>query len=111
MLKTLLGIVLLCISSIFPSAAWAADPDFILTIKDHHFQPAELTVPAGKKIKLLVQNQDATPEEFESHELNREKVISGNGSAIIYIGPLTPGRYPYFGEFHQETAQGVIVAK
>jgi len=99
-------IVLLC-----PLTTFAADPDFILTIKDHRFQPAELTIPAGKKIKLLVENHDATPEEFESHQLNREKIITGNGSTTIYIGPLDPGHYPYFGEFHEDTAQGVIVAK
>jgi len=73
--------------------------------------PAELEVPAGQKIKLLVDNQDPTPEEFESHSLNREKVIPGNSKAAIFIGPLKPGGYEFFGEFHQATAQGRIVAK
>ena len=73
--------------------------------------PAELEVPAGQKIKLLVDNQDPTPEEFESHSLNREKVIPGNSKATIFIGPLKPGSYEFFGEFHQATAQGRIVAK
>mgnify|MGYP001070395433 FL=1 len=68
-------------------------------------------MPAGKKVKLLVSNLDSTPEEFESHELNREKVIAGNGKATIYIGPLSPGRYPFFGEFNEKTARGVIVAE
>lgn len=92
-------------------AAHAADADFTLTIKDHVFIPAQLEIPAGKKIKLLVVNQDATPEEFESHPLNREKVIAANSSTTIYIGPLEPGRYPFFGEFHESSAQGVIIAK
>jgi plastocyanin len=83
----------------------------MLTIKDHQFQPAELTVPSGTKIKLLIENQDATPEEFDSHPLNREKVITGHGTATIYIGPLSPGRYTFTGEFHETTAQGVIVAQ
>ena len=83
----------------------------MLIIKDHQFQPAELTVPSGTKIKLLIENQDATPEEFDSYALNREKVIAGHGTATIYIGPLTPGRYPFTGEFHETTAQGVIVAQ
>jgi plastocyanin len=83
----------------------------MLTIKDHQFQPAELTVPSGTKIKLLIENQDAAPEEFDSYPLNREKVIAGHSSATIYIGPLTPGRYPFIGEFHATTAQGVIVAQ
>lgn len=96
---------------LLPLAALAADGDYTIVIKNHRFQPAELAVPSGKKIKLVVDNQDATPEEFESHELNREKVIAGHSSATIFIGPLQPGRYPYFGEFHADTAKGVIVAK
>ena len=50
----------------------AADDEFKLVIENHKFEPAELTVPAGVKIKLTVENRDATPEEFESHALNRE---------------------------------------
>lgn len=99
------------ISLLLPYAAFAADADYTLTIKEHRFQPSELTIPSGKKIKLLVENQDATPEEFDSYELNREKVIAGNSSAIIFIGPLAPGRYTFAGEFHAATAQGVIVAQ
>ncbi|WP_324780818.1 cupredoxin domain-containing protein [Thiobacillus sedimenti] len=94
-----------------PVAAIAADLEASLTIRNHQFSPAELKVPAGKKIKLIVQNQDPTPEEFESHELNREKVIAGNGKATIYIGPLQPGKYPFFGEFNEKTARGVVIAE
>jgi plastocyanin len=82
-----------------------------LTIREHKFEPAELTVPAGQKIKLLVENQDATPEEFESNELNREKIVVGKGTITVFLGPLDAGRYPFFGDFHQETAQGVLVAR
>ncbi|HNA29918.1 MAG TPA: cupredoxin domain-containing protein [Thiobacillaceae bacterium] len=94
-----------------PLAVSAADVEFSLAIKEHRFVPAEFSVPAGKKIKLLVSNQDSTPEEFESHALNREKVIAGKGQAVIYVGPLAPGRYPFFGEFNERTAQGVLVAE
>jgi plastocyanin len=92
-------------------AAHAQDFEAKLTIRDHKFEPAELTVPAGAKIKLSIENKDATPEEFESHELNREKVVVGNGTITVFVGPLDAGRYPFFGDFHQETAQGVLVAK
>ncbi len=88
-----------------------ATEKFEISIKNHRFEPAELTVPAGQKVKLLIKNLDATPEEFESYTLNREKIIRGNGKATIYIGPLKPGSYKFFGEFNQKTAQGVIVAK
>jgi plastocyanin len=89
----------------------AADAEYTLVIQDHRFQPAELTVPAGQKVKLTVENRDATPEEFESKSLKREKVIAGKSSATIMIGPLTSGRYPFVGEYNEKTAQGVIVAK
>ncbi len=96
---------------LLPFAAHAADADYTLVIREHRFQTSELTVPSGKKIRLLIENQDAAPEEFESHALNREKVIAGHGSATLYIGPLDPGRYTYIGEFNEETAHGVIVAQ
>ena len=103
--------IIYAILMMLPLVTFAADADFTLTIKDHRFQPSELEVPAGKKVKILVVNQDATPEEFESHSLNREKVIAGNGSATIYVGPLAAGNYKFFGEFNEATAQGVIIVK
>lgn len=94
-----------------PLVGFAAEADFTLVIKDHKFEPTELVVPAGEKVKLFVVNKDASAEEFESYTLNREKVVAGNSTIKIYIGPLKPGRYPFIGEFNQATAQGVIVAK
>jgi hypothetical protein len=92
--------------------ALAADkPEFEIEIKNHLFEPAELVIPANVKVKLIVYNRDPTPEEFESYELNREKVIMGARKAVIFIGPLKPGSYPFFGEFHPKTAQGIIVAQ
>lgn len=84
---------------------------FAVNIRNHAFEPAEITIPANQKIKLLVNNLDATPEEFESYDLNREKIISGNGKAVIFIGPIKPGTYKFFGEFNPNTAQGVIIAR
>ncbi|MDR3385916.1 MAG: cupredoxin domain-containing protein [Rudaea sp.] len=89
----------------------AADYEAKLSIREHKFEPAELSVPAGAKIKLLIENQDTTPEEFESNELNREKIVVGKGTITVYLGPLDAGRYPFFGDFHQETAQGVLIVK
>jgi plastocyanin len=89
----------------------AEEAVYKIVIKDHKFNPETLTIPAGKKVKISVENQDPTPEEFESHELNREKVIPGNKKAVIFVGPLNPGTYSYFGEFHPETAQGKIVVQ
>jgi hypothetical protein len=89
----------------------AATPVIEIEIRDHLFFPAEVVVPAGKKIKLVVINKDPTPEEFESYELNREKVIMGSSRAVIFIGPLRPGEYPFFGEFNPKTAQGKVIAE
>jgi plastocyanin len=99
------------VSLLLTFSAYAQDFEAHLTIREHKFEPAELTVPAGQKIKLLVENQDATPEEFESNELNREKIVVGKGTITVFLGPLDAGRYPFFGDFHQETAQGVLVAR
>ena len=101
-------LIMLCL---LPAFSIAADLEYTLTLRDHRFVPTELRVPAGKKIKLLIDNQDATPEEFESHELNREKVIPGKSKFPIFIGPLKSGQYPYIGEFNQKTAKGVIIAE
>src|SRR5512140_168816 len=98
--------LVLALILLLPVLVWAADPEFTLTIKEHKFDPAELHVPAGKKIKLTIDNQDATPEEFESHELNREKVVPGKSKLSIFIGPLKAGKYPYIGDFNQKTANG-----
>lgn len=94
-----------------PLTVLAADGDYTLVIKDHKFEPSELVVPSGEKIRLIVVNNDASPEEFESYTLNREKVVAGNSTIKMFIGPLKPGRYPFMGEFNQSTAQGVIVVK
>ena len=97
--------------SILASPAQAADPEVLLVIKNHRFVTAELKVPANQRIKLVVHNQDPTPEEFESHSLNREKIIPGGAKATIYIGPLKPGRYPFVGEYNDATAKGTVVAE
>jgi len=92
-------------------AAFAQDADFAIAIKDHKFSPDRIEIPAGKKVKLVVDNHDATPEEFESSSMKIEKVIPGKSKATIYVGPLKAGEYKFVGEFNEKTAQGVIVAK
>ena len=89
----------------------AADDEAVLVIKNHRFEPAEVRVRANQRIRLIVHNQDSSPEEFESHALNREKVIPAGAKATIFIGPLKPGRYEFVGEFHEATAKGAVVAE
>jgi hypothetical protein len=93
-------------------AQWAAAAPLIeLVISNHVFVPDVVEIPANQKVRLMVINNDATPEEFESYELNREKVIVGGHRAVIFIGPLAPGDYPFFGEFNPKTAQGIVRVK
>lgn len=103
--------LLLATGLLVAGAAIAAEPEVLLVIREHRFEPAELKVPANQRIKLVVQNEDASAEEFESHALNREKVVPGRSKATIFIGPLKPGRYAFVGEFHEATAKGVVVAE
>jgi len=85
--------------------------EYVLTIKDHRFTPTEIKVPANKRVQITVVNDDPTPEEFESHEMKVEKVIPGKSKAVVRVGPLKPGRYPFFGEFHEATAKGTLIAE
>jgi len=103
--------LLILLLSLFSMSAMAEVKEYTLTLRDHKFIPAQLTIPANTKVKLLIVNEDATPEEFESHELNREKIVTGKGRISVFVGPLKPGKYPFFGEFHMDTAQGVLIAK
>lgn len=89
--------------------AYAAE--YHLKIENHQFIPSQIEVVAGERHRLIVANSDETPEEFESYELNREKVIAGNSSATIFLPPLDPGVYPFFGEFNEATAQGRLIVK
>ncbi|NDE89822.1 MAG: cupredoxin domain-containing protein [Alphaproteobacteria bacterium] len=82
-----------------------------VTLKNHVFEPSAIEVPADKKIALVVTNSDATPEEFESHDLHREKVIAAGATATINVGRLKPGIYKFAGEYNEKTAHGTITVK
>lgn len=106
-----LSVLFLAAGLLLAGVVVAAEPEVLLVIREHRFEPAELKVPANQRIKLVVQNDDASAEEFESHALNREKVVPGRSKVTIYIGPLKPGRYAFVGEYHEATAKGVVVAE
>tara|TARA_R110000772_G_scaffold107662_2_gene210235 strand:- start:693 stop:1025 length:333 start_codon:yes stop_codon:yes gene_type:complete len=104
-------LVLLVVGVFFYMQAFADKPEFEIAIRQHLFEPSVIVVPANTKIKLWVSNEDKTPEEFESYELNREKVVLGGRRSLIFIGPLPAGEYPFFGEFNPKSAQGKIIAE
>jgi hypothetical protein len=92
--------------------ALSADlPEFTLVIRNHTYQPSELKVPADTKFRIRVTNEDATPEEFESTDFNRETVVLPRHTIIVYVGPLHAGRYGFFGDFHRDTAQGRLIVE
>lgn len=93
------------------AAAQAAEPPtFHLVIKDHRFVPDQITVPAGQRVKLIVENQQSIPSEFESFTLQREKVVTAHSKITVYLSPLDPGKYTFFDDFHRQT-QGTVIAK
>lgn len=89
--------------------ALAAEP-VRLTLKDHRFVPSEVSVQANERFEIEVINQDATPAEFESTDLRAEKVIAPGGKITVRAGPLKPGSYKFFDEYHPDQAKGTLTA-
>jgi plastocyanin domain-containing protein len=104
----LVGVILLAAAG---NAAAGELPEYTLVIKNHRYQPSEIRMPANTKVRIVVNNQDPTPEEFESTDFSREKLVLPNGSATVYVGPLHAGTYAFFGDFHQDTAQGHLIVE
>lgn len=87
----------------------AKRPEYHLELKNHLFYPAQIIIPANKKVKLVIHNHDNSVEEFDSFDLNREKVIFSKQKSTIFIGPLPIGEYTFFGEYHPNSARGKVV--
>ena len=93
-----------------PAEAQQKEASVVINVKNHSFQPSEVPAPANVPITLRIKNLDSTPMEFESVSLRVEKVVTGKGSGIIHLRPLSPGRYKFFDDFHQQT-NGVLVVR
>lgn len=106
MLRGIAATVLL----ICATPALAQAPTVTVVIRDHQFVPVEVPVPAGAKVELTIRNEQTTPAEFESTSLHREKVVTPGGTSSVFIGPLSPGRYEFFDDFHPAT-RGFVVAR
>jgi hypothetical protein len=105
--------LLLALLSLASTQAISTEPEFVIQIKNHQFIPAELHIPTGVKVQIILDNQDDTPEEFESYSLNREKHVPPKSRVTLFIGPLVAGRYLYQGEDRVDgaAALGVIEAR
>jgi plastocyanin len=91
------------------TAAFADDPVVTITLKDHQFEPSEVPVPAGSKVKLQVSNEQSTTAEFESRVLHFEKIVTAGGQITVFVGPLNPGSYEFYDDFHSATRGHLIV--
>jgi len=91
--------------------ALADDAPIALTLKDHKFTPAEIHLKANVPAQILLSNEDPSAEEFDSSSLHVEKVVPGGQKGIVRLRPLAPGRYNFMGEYHSDTAQGVVIAE
>lgn len=90
---------------------FADDSPIALTLRNHKFSPTEIHVKANTQSQILLTNQDSSSEEFDSSSLHVEKVVPGGQKGIVRLRPLPPGRYNFMGEFHSDTAQGVVIAE
>lgn len=104
-----LGLTLACGFAPASFAAAPAPTTITFTLRDHRFTPATVNVRAGERVQIDLINQDMATEEFDSHDLQVEQLVTPHGRVRFTIGPLRPGRYAFMGEFHPETAQGVVI--
>jgi plastocyanin len=105
------GLIMMLATPAFASEQTTEKTTYELTIKEHRFEPSEIKIPADKPAILHIKNLDAEAEEFESHDLKIEKVISGKGEGTIHLRALKAGRYEFEGEYHSKSAQGVLIAE
>lgn len=111
-MPALLAFVLLGIAILFPSRETSAQQSasIAIAVKDHRFQPAQVSAPANRPLSIKVKNLDAAPMEFESASLRVEKVIAPGSEGVVNVRPLAPGRYEFFDDFHAET-RGVLTVQ
>jgi high-affinity iron transporter len=91
------------------ASALADDPSFSIQLKNNQFVPSEVQIPAGVKVKLVVRNDNPTTSEFESTQFHREKVVTPGQEITVFVGPLDPGSYEFFDDFHPETRGHLVV--
>jgi plastocyanin len=93
------------------AVAQAADPEIPLAIEKNRFEPDVIKVKAGAPFVLVITNKDKGPEEFDMQNPRIEKVIPAGKTMKVKIPALKPGKYPFVGEYHAETAKATIVAE
>lgn len=103
------GLFLVCLIGFVVPAAAADSEATKLEITSDGFSPAHLTVPADKRVKVMVHNKTSLPAEFESYDFTAEKVVPGGTRVPVYFGPLKPGQYKFFNDFAPNMKGGLTV--
>jgi len=93
----------------FTAPTLADVPSFPILMKNNQFVPNEVHIPAGVKVKLVVRNDNKTLSEFESSQFHREKVVGPGKEITVLVGPLDPGSYEFFDDYHPQTRGHLIV--
>ncbi|WP_407278802.1 cupredoxin domain-containing protein [Aromatoleum evansii] len=94
-----------------PAVAQADMPTFEVVAENGRFTPETIEVPANTRFRLQLTNRNVGPEEFETTTPFKELVVGPGVTRTTIFPPLKPGTYPFFGEFHPDTAKGRFVAK
>jgi uncharacterized surface anchored protein len=102
---------LIILAAILAAAPAFADGPIPVTLQNHKFTPSVIHVKANMPAVIALTNKDAQAEEFDSTSLKVEKVVAGNSSGNVRLRALAPGKYKFMGEYHSETAQGVVIAQ
>jgi Cupredoxin-like domain len=111
-MKVLTFAVLISVAPTFLHMTSAlADDQIAVTLKNHKFSPSIIKVKANQPSMIILSNEDDTADEFDSSSLKVEKVVPGHAKGNVRIRALAPGKYPFMGEYHAATAQGVVVAE
>ena len=109
-MKLSLGVFAAMLLLCWTAGARADDSGTVITIEGGKFVPSDVTVPANTRVKLIVRNQDQSMSEFESVDLHREKTVTPGGQILVFVGPLSPGSYEFFDDFHPQD-RGHLIAK
>ena len=88
-----------------------APQEIPLVIEKNRFEPDVIKVKAGMPFVLVITNKDKGPEELDMAQPRIEKVIPAGKTVKLKMPALKPGKYPFVGEYHSETAKATIVAE
>jgi hypothetical protein len=108
-IRLLIAVLSAWVFAVVSSCACAEESAPVLVVHNSNFEPGELTLPAGLKVKIVIRNQDNLPIEFESYDLSREIVVPANSELGIYVGPLSPGTYQFFNDFNHDMQGRILV--